>query len=78
MGSTGRQQIQGLPLLQLFWDTHEDQATHLLHMWKSSPYFLVGGSVSGSLQGYRLADSVGLLLESLSQKDHNFKILAYC
>ena len=57
-------------------DLHEDEASHLLHMWgrgvgeckpSHAPVCsLVGGSVSGNPQGCRTVDSVGLLVESLS------------
>ena len=57
-------------LLQLLGYLHEDQAAHLLHMCggprSNLGYSLVGGSDSGSPQGSRLIDSVGLLVESLS------------
>jgi hypothetical protein len=55
------------PLLQLLGDPHEDQATHLLQMWRGPvpACSLVGGSVSVGLHGARLVDSVGLHVVSL-------------
>jgi hypothetical protein len=51
---------------------HEDQADiFYICVWvwgarSTHVYSLIGGSVSGSLKGFRLVDSVGLLMEFLS------------
>ena len=44
---------------------HKDQTAHWLHMYRGNPCVL-GGLVSGSPQGSRLVDSVGLPVEFLS------------
>jgi hypothetical protein len=63
-GATGWHQIQGQHPLRLLRNTHEDQAAHLLHMcWvrvDAAHACLFVCSVSGSPQGFKLFDSVGL------------------
>ena len=72
MGSTDRQQNQGLLQLKLLGDPHEDQDELLIYMCRrsrSSPSALVksfvGGQLSGNSLGSGLVDSVGLPIESL-------------
>ena len=62
-GSKGRQQSQRQPMHPLLGGRHEDQAAHIwiCRGWGPAPECsLVGGSVSVSLHGPRLVDSVGL------------------
>jgi hypothetical protein len=55
---------------------YEDQAAYLLHMWgqglgPAHACSLISGSVSESLQGSRLVDSVGLSVEFYPLLGHN-------
>lgn len=62
------------PLLQLLGDLHEDQAAHMLQVYRgprSKP--CIHASVSVSPQRLRLGDSEGLVVESLTLLAHSFQ-----
>jgi hypothetical protein len=70
-GSTDRQQSQGIAPAPVVGEPTWRLSCNILHMYRGElgpahVCFFIGSSVSRSPQGYRLVDSVGLLVESLS------------